>query len=332
MFILIQFIICAVIILYAGKELSKYGDITAEKTGLGRTWIGVVLMASITSLPELITGISSVTIFNLPNLAAGDILGSCMFNILILALVDLGHPLPLSTRAHYGNVLSGSFSILLLGLVGISILAHTSFPVIGWIGIYSLGFITIYLLAIRIVFLYEQKRISEFDKEITEELQYRSISRKKALSRYAFNALIIIGAATYLPYLGEEIAKITGLGQTFVGSIFIAVSTSLPEVVVSVAAVQLGAIDMAFGNIFGSNLFNIAILGIDDIFYTKNALLANISENHILTTVAAIMMTAVSLIGLTYRANKKPCVFSWDSIGIIAIYLGMTFILYHRIS
>ena len=330
MFTLIQFIICTVIILYSGKELSKYGDIIAEKTGLGRTWIGVVLMASITSLPELITGISSVAIFNLPNLAAGDILGSCMFNILILALLDIGHPVPVSTRAHYGNVLSGSFGILLLGLVGGAIFTKTSLPSIGWIGIYSLVFILVYLLAIKIVFLYEQKRISEFAQEIAEELQYRSVSRKKAFSRYAINALIIIVAATYLPYIGKEIVDLTGLSQTFVGTIFIALSTSLPEVVVCVYAIKFEAIDMAFGNLFGSNLFNIAILGVDDIFYTKNALLTNVSNNNILTALTTIMMTSIILIGLTYRAIKKPFAFSWDSLGIIVIYLGATIVLYHQ--
>ena len=332
MIIFIQFIICTVVILYAGQELSKYGDILAEKTGLGRTWIGIVLMASITSLPELITGVSSVAIFNLPNLAAGDIFGSCMFNILILALLDIGHPVPLSTRANYGNVLSGSFGILLLGLVAGAIFAKNSLPSLGWIGIYSLAFILIYLLAIRIVFLYEQKRMSEFAKELAEELQYRSISKKKAFTRYAINALIIIGAATYLPYIGEEIAEITGLGQTFVGSIFIALSTSLPEVVVCFAAMRLEAMDMAFGNLFGSNLFNIAILGIDDIFYLKNPLLNHVSDTHILTAMAAIIMTAIILIGLTYRAIKKPFIFSWDSLGIIGIYLGTTFLLYNHIN
>ncbi len=332
MIIFIQFIICTVIILYAGQELSKYGDIIAEKTGLGRTWIGIVLMASITSLPELITGVSSVAIFNLPNLAAGDIFGSCMFNILILALLDIGHPVPLSTRVHYGNVLSGSFGILLLALVAEAIFAKNSLPSLGWIGIYSLGFILIYLLAIRIVFLYEQKRMSEFAKEMAEELQYRSISKKKAFSRYAFNALIIIGAATYLPYIGEEIAEITGLGQTFVGSIFIALSTSLPEVVVCFAAMRLEAMDMAFGNLFGSNLFNIAILGIDDIFYFHNPILNHVSETHILTAMAAIIMTAIILIGLTYRAIKKPFIFSWDSLGILCTYLGTTLLLYNQIQ
>jgi len=81
----IQFAACTAIILYSGTRLSLYGDVIAEKSGLGRTWIGVILMASVTSLPELVTGISSVAIYNLPNIAAGDVLGSCMFNLLILA-------------------------------------------------------------------------------------------------------------------------------------------------------------------------------------------------------------------------------------------------------
>src|ERR671924_1870012 len=88
MWIWIQFGLCTAIILVAGTQLSKYGDIIAEKTGLSRTWVGVILMASVTSLPELITGISSVTVYDLPNIAAGDVIGSCMFNILIIALLD----------------------------------------------------------------------------------------------------------------------------------------------------------------------------------------------------------------------------------------------------
>ena len=87
MLVWIQFAACAAVICYAGAKLSYYGDIIAEKTGLGRTWIGVVLMASVTSLPELITGVSSVALADVPDIAAGDVLGSCMFNILIIALL-----------------------------------------------------------------------------------------------------------------------------------------------------------------------------------------------------------------------------------------------------
>lgn len=86
---------CTALIVFSGAKLSRYGDILAGKTGLGRTWIGVVLMASVTSLPELITGLGSVTYAGVPDIAVGDVLGSCAFNLLILALLDvLQRPLP----------------------------------------------------------------------------------------------------------------------------------------------------------------------------------------------------------------------------------------------
>ena len=132
MLIWFQFIALAVIIFFSGSKLLKYGDIIAEKTGLGRTWIGVILMASVTSLPELITGISSVTLFDLPNITVGDILGSCMFNILIITLLDaLAGSVPISTKVHEGHVLSASFGILLLGLVGITIFVVQNFLPLG---------------------------------------------------------------------------------------------------------------------------------------------------------------------------------------------------------
>src|SRR3990170_7453878 len=106
---------CTALIVFSGAKLSRYGDILAGKTGLGRTWIGVILMASVTSLPELITGLGSVTYAGVPDIAVGNVLGSCTFNMLILALLDVLHrPLPLSARARHGHTLTAGFGILLL--------------------------------------------------------------------------------------------------------------------------------------------------------------------------------------------------------------------------
>ena len=116
--------------------------------------------------------------------------------------------------------------------------------------------------------------------------------------------------------------------RTFVGSIFIAISTSLPEIAVTIAAAKIGTVDMAVGNLFGSNLFNIVILALDDILYTKGPILSYVSENHIVTAISAIMMTAIAIIGLTYRASKKPLFFTWDSIGILIVYFITIFVLY----
>jgi len=283
----------------------------------------------VTSLPELITGVSSVTIFDLPNIAAGDVLGSCMFNMLIIALLDfMGGSTPLSARAHQGQVLGAGFGMLLLGLVGISLLASASVPRIGWISLSSLVFIGVYLIAIRTVFLYEKRRISEFVRDVAEEARYERISKARAYTMYGLNAAVIIVAATYLPYLGERIAEVTGLGRTFVGSVFIALSTSLPELVVSLGALRMGAVDIAFGNLFGSNLFNIGILAVDDVLYTKGALLSNVSGGHLVTALAAITMTAIATIGLTYQTTRKLHVFAWDSIGLVVVYVLATLILY----
>jgi len=325
----LQFIACAALILFSGSKLSFYGDVIAEKTGMGRTWIGVVLMASVTSLPELITGVSSVTIFDLPNIAAGDVLGSCMFNMLIIALLDfMGGSTPLSARAHQGQVLGAGFGILLLGLVGISLFASASVPRIGWISLSSLVFIGVYLIAIRTVFLYEKRRISEFVRDVVEDARYERVSKARAYIMYGLNAAVIIAAATYLPYLGERIAEVTGLGRTFVGSVFIALSTSLPEVVVSLGALRMGAVDIALGNLFGSNLFNIGILALDDVLYTKGSLLSHVSGGHLVTVLAAITMTAIATIGLTYQTTRKLHVFAWDSIGLVIVYVIATLVLY----
>ncbi len=145
---------------------------------------------------------------------------------------------------------------------------------------------------------------------------------------YAVNALFIIAAATWLPHLGDRISEMTGLGNTFVGSVFIALSTSLPELVITVGAIRIGAIDLALGNIFGSNLFNIGILALDDMLYTKGALLSSVSSNHVVSAIAAIMMTAIAIIGLTYRTDRKFLFLAWDSVGIAAVYTVSTLILF----
>jgi len=330
MFLWLGFIVCTAVIVYSGTKLSKYGDIIAEKTGFGRAWIGIVLMASVTSLPELVTGISSVTYAGLPDIAVGDVIGSCVFNMLILAILDtMYRPAPISTKAHQGHVLSAAFGLLLLSIVCVSMFLRENISPIGWLGLYSFLFIVIYLIAMRLVFTYEKRKIAEFLKEMAEELKYKDVSMKAAVLHYGVNALIVIIAAIFLPKIGEGIAESTGLGQTFVGNIFIAISTSLPEVVVSIAAVKMGAVDLAIGNLFGSNVFNIFILALDDVFFLKGPLLSYASPNHIISALSAITMTTIAIIGLTYRAEKKPLFLAWDSIGILLVYFVNLILLYN---
>lgn len=323
------FIVCTLAIVYSGTKLSKYGDIIAEKTGLGRAWVGLVLLASVTSLPELITGISSVTFVGVPDIAVGDVLGSCVFNMLIISLLDVNKRItPISTRARQGNILSAAFGILLLGIVTMSLHMGRTITPLGWIGPYSIIFITIYLIAMRLVYFFEKRQIVEAMKEKAIELRYKDISIKIALINYGINAIIVIVAASFLPGIGVGIAEKTGLGQTFVGNIFIAVSTSLPELVVSLSAMKIDAVDLAIGNLFGSNIFNVFVLAIDDILFFQGPLLSFANPTHIISAQSAIIMMAIAVIGLIYRAAKKPLFLAWDSLGIVLVYLMNLVLLY----
>lgn len=325
-----QFVAVALIIVVCGTQLSKYGDVIAEKSGLGRAWIGLILMASITSLPELMTGISSVALAKLPDIAAGDIMGSCVFNLVILALLDpMEKGSPIFSRVGQSHVLSAGFGIALIGLVSASILLEGRMPSWLHMGVYTPVIFAVYLAGIRLIYFYEKK----FIKELVAEgiALYEGITFKKAAFMYTLNAVVVVAVATALPFIAGNLAEATGLGGSFVGTVFVAVTTSLPEVVVSVAAMRIGAPDLATGNILGSNMFNILILGIDDVAYIDGPLLSHIAPAHAVTGVMAVLMTAIVLISITYRPPKKT-IFSgrmgWDSLAMLAIGILNIYFIY----
>ena len=319
LYVIVPFVLASAVVLLAGIRLARYGDVIAVRTGLGRTWMGLVVMAAVTSLPELVTGASAIAIVDVPDIAAGDAIGSCMFNLLILAMLDFRSPAPLSASIHQGHVLAAGFGMVQLGLAALAMAAGASGPVIGWIGVQSVAFLGVFGFAARLIFKYERGRVSELAEEIAGEAEKR-MSLRGAVVRYVAAAAFLVLAAAYLPAAAEALALATGLGQSFVGSLFVAASTSLPEVVVSVAAARLGALDMAAANLFGSNIFNVAVLGVDDLLYTRGSLLAQVSGVHLVSLLVAMVMTAVAVIGLTYRAQKKRFRLSWDSVFIAGLY------------
>jgi cation:H+ antiporter len=318
--VLLQFALCAAVILVSGIRLSRYGDILAEKTGFGGTWIGLMLLATVTSLPELVTGASAIVIYDVADIAAGDVLGSCLFNLAILAMLDARNPVPLTARIHQGQVLVAGFGVIQFGLVAAALAAGPRMPAIGWIGLPSLVFLGVYVLAARTTFVYERARLSEIAEELTGEIRYKDVTLRRAAWMYAAWAAVLVIAAVLLPGAASALAAATGLSQGFVATLFVATATSLPEVVVSAAAMRIGAVDMAAANLFGSNLFNIAVLGLDDVLYTRGPLLADLTGPHGITLAAAMAMTGIAIVGLTYRAQRKRFRLSWDAMAMIGVY------------
>ena len=209
-------------------------------------------------------------------------------------------------------------------------LAH-EIPSILWVSWFTVIIFAVYLVAMRGIFTYEQAAalLEPSSAEIETNTSNKAAELKRAIGLYAVNALIVIGAAVFLPYFGEHIAAQTGLGNSFFGTLFLAAATSLPELVVSMAALRIGALDMAVGNLLGSNVFNIFILAIDDVFYREGSLFKAISPAHLLSVFFTIIMTAVVGLGLLFKPKKKQFwLFSLDTFVIVLLYITLIIYLF----
>jgi cation:H+ antiporter len=328
------FLFCAAIIFIAGKKLSYYGNIIAELTGLGRAWIGLILLASVTSLPELMTGISAAAIVQSADLAVGNIFGSCAFNLGILALMDAFVPKKRPIFGHAPQVpihiATASVSIVLLALGGLGLFLPDDIVIMPGISLVSISFIAIYFFAIRMIYQIQLRNLVA-DTLSNEKKRIQEISLKRAVSLFAVFGIITIVASLFLPNYAEDIAHNTGLSESFFGTLFLAASTSLPEIAISFAAVRVGSIDLSIGNLLGSNLFNIFVLGISDLFYTRGHLLKEASPYHLISVLATVIMTAVAIAGLTYHSETKRFRMAWDAIIIFVTYV-INLLLVYRLT
>jgi cation:H+ antiporter len=328
----IELIICGVLIFWVGSLLSKYGDVIAEKTGLGRAWVGAILIAGVTSLPELASGVSAVAWLNAPNLAAGAVLGSCLFNLALIAMIDLVYqPGRVLAKAHEVHILSGGLGVLMLGIVAMGVLIG---PALNGFGIFGVSVLSVLILLLygvggkMIAGLEKERTVEVLEKEAAEG-DYGSISTQKAFFVFTLSTIAVIVLGIWLASIGDRLAATTGLSLSFVGNLFLALTTSLPEIAASLTAIRLGAIDLAIGNVLGSNLFNITLFFIYDLADGSANFWAALTNANGFAAVMTIMMTGVVIISLMYRTSPKtPHRISWDGLAIAGMYIGSMALLY----
>ena len=326
----LEFGFALLLITAAGSQLARYGDIIATRTGLGATWVGLVLVATVTSLPELITGMSAVILTEAPDIAVGTLLGSCVFNLMIIVVLDfLMRDETIYQRASREHILSAAFGIILIGVVGFSVLlaGQGRGIAIGHVGIYAPIVLGIYVMSVRTVFHYDRDRpmaVGDSKLESQDQPSLRSV-----WIRYGIAGLVVVGTGIWLPFVGERMGAAMSLDETFVGSLFIALATSLPELVVTIAAIRLGSFDLAMGNLLGSNLFNILILVPEDLAYSNGPILEFVSPLHTISAVSAMVMTGIAVVGLIDRPERRAILrVTWVSLSLLLIYLLNFYVLY----
>ncbi len=327
----VVFFAAAAVLVRAAVTLARAGDEIAERTGLGRVFVGTLLLAGATSLPEVVTDVTAV-IADAPDLAVGDLLGSSMANMAILAVLDLSYRGRVWPSVELAHARVAAIAIALTALVAIAISTPPGWR-IGWVGIDTIGVAGAYVAAV--TWFRRAPMVARVGGGMPTvptaaaaatggggRLQPVSEPLAPSVVRFAAATVVVLVSAPVLAVAAREIAHNAELAETTVGAGMLAITTSLPELVVSLAAVRIGAHDLAVGNLFGSNAANMAVLVVADIAYVDGPLLAAVSPVQVVAAAAAIVLMALATAAIVSGTETRIGRFEPDAALVLLAYVG----------
>jgi cation:H+ antiporter len=320
------FLLSGAVVVLAGIRLSRDGDAIADRTGLGGAWVGAILVAAATSLPELTTDLYAVR-QGTSALAAGDLFGSSMANMLILAIADLAtRQVRVLTRVAINQALVGSLAIALTATAAAGTLTAQDLTVLG-IGWAPLAIVFGYAAGMRVLYLNRPEPPFETPAEATQAAREAPELRRAALG-FGLAALVIILVARYLAGSAAELAEQLGISTGFAGIVLLAITTSLPELVVSLESVRRGSYDLAVGNLLGSNCFNMVILVFLDVADGPGSLLAQVGPEAPVGALFAILLMGQVLMEVLHRAERRVWYLEPNALLLAGMYLGGVYLTY----
>jgi cation:H+ antiporter len=322
------FLAAAAVLVRASVALAVAGDEVAVRSGLGRVLVGTVLLAGATSLPEVVTDVSAA-LADAPDLAVGDVLGSSMANMAILAIIDLRHRGRVWPSVELAHARVAAIAMALPAMATLGILTPPGLR-LGWVGVDTIGVAAVYVAAVAWFRRSPMPAraggllpVSTGARAADEELAPgRGPGLGPAVRSFALAALVIVVAAPVVAVAARELAQESGVAETTVGSVLLAITTSLPELVTSLAAVRIGAYDLAVGNLFGSNAANMAVLVVVDAAYTDGPLLAAVDPGQATAAMGAILLMGLATAAIVTGSETRVRRFEPDAVVVLAAYVG----------
>lgn len=315
------FVAGATVLVGAGIVLARSGDEIATRTRLGGLLVGTLLMATATSLPEIVTVVTAAAA-NAPDLAVGSLFGSSMGNMAILAVLDLVHRKHVWPSIELGHARVGTLAIALTALAVMGVVTPRGLT-FGWVGFDTVLIVTGWVAAVAWMRRSRGTRVAEFPTP-TEwgEAEAPRGGLRPAVIRFSVATAAVLIAGPVVAIAGDGIADASGLDETFVGVLFVAVATSLPELVASLGAVRIGAYDLAVGNLFGSNAFNMIVLLFADVAYVRGPILTGADVGQVVAGVGAIGLMAVALAAIVHGEETRISRLEPDALVLLLFYGG----------
>ena len=316
----------AAIVVISGTMLAQSGDQLADLTGIGRVWTGSFLVGLATSLPELSTDFAAVH-YGLPNLAIGDLFGSSLANMMILALVTMIPARANSLKQPVAtNLLAGGFAVM-LNIVGVGfVMSGGTWPAAA-ARVAPLLMLIVYAVGTFLIFrLGESDRISTSAGDLARDA--RSSGLVSSVATFAVAAVLILIAAPRLAASAGEFSARSGLSATLVGTILLGTTTALPELATAVAAARIGASDFAVAALFGSCAGNSSILFAIGVVYGSHQLFTGIDRVQALSGIGGTLMMLLGLWITTMQVRRHSRIaISATSFAMAGCYILLLFLL-----
>ncbi|MFK5979203.1 MAG: hypothetical protein QM488_09990 [Rhizobiaceae bacterium] len=331
---ILLFVLATAVVWIAGTRLAVYGTELSDRFNLSRAFVGLIFLATVTSLPEIVTTITAATAGN-AQLVLGNMFGGVTMQTAILAVVDLLF-VRYALTSWPRKPTHALEAVLLIILLNIILTASFlgEFEAFWGIGLGALSLTLFYPLVIALLHRYDEQSpwqpidIPEHAEETIPFIKSRNIeelSKNQVIWQSVFASLMILIAGYTLANRADIIAEQAGLSSSFVGIAFLAAATSMPELSTTIAAARMGAYTMAISNIFGSNLIMVALILPADIFYRKGPILAEIDNVTQFCIVTGILVTAIYIAGILIRRTPRLFGAGLDSVLVLIIYLASLF-------
>ena len=320
------FLLSALGIIIAGIRLAPYGEALGRRLHIGDGWVGLIFLATLTSIPELTTTVTGAGI-GVPNIALGNAFGSNLFNVLIVVVMDvllLGRG-PFLAKVRPYHTISGGMAILLTLLAAVGIVLKPEATILG------ISPISLLILAGYVVGVYLRYRAEQEDAP--KEKERATLPLLKAAIGFLVCGAVIIAAGIFLVRASKEISLSSGLSASFMGAILVAIVTSLPELSTSIGALRIGAYDMIVGNLFGSNMFNILTIFFADAAYRRGSIYSGLGKggtDQLVVAIFGMLITVIAVIGISLRSRRRVFGIGVDSAALLLSYLAATGIIVAR--
>lgn len=188
--------------------------------------------------------------------------------------------------------------IMLIAFTGFMLaLKNTSFVYINHLSVYT--------FIIPFLYFFSVYEIYRSEKEEEDSTERGEVTLSPVIFKFIFCSIIIVTCGIYLAKTADQIFLHMKWNAAFVGTLFVAMATSLPEISVTISALRMNATELAFSNLLGSNIFNFLILAIDDLAFKKGPLLKYADSSHVVTAFSCLMMTSLVAFALMKPPQKK---------------------------